>query len=141
VAVARQSRGMRQIATAQPDDLQREPENRPAGLTEQELLARVTSPRARCAGPGVDPDDWFPASTRSGSARAEAARALALCAECAVRAECLELSLRQWDTAGRDGVWGGLLAMERAAVRGRWLAGASVTSLLSVRVSDGVEVS
>ena len=129
MAAARQSRVMRQIAMAQPDDLEREPENRPAGLSEQELLARVTSPRARCASPGVDPDDWFPASTRWRSARAEAARALALCAQCAVRAECLELSLRQWDTVGRDGVWGGLLAMERAAVRGRWLAGASVTSL------------
>lgn len=126
---------------AQPDDVKYEPGSGPAGLTEQELLVRVTSPRARCASPDVDPDDWFPASTRWTSARAEAARALALCAECAVRAECLELSLRQWDTVGRHGVWGGLLEMERAAVRGRWLAGISVTSLLAAQVSDDLEAS
>ena len=42
-------------------------------------------------------------------ARAEAARALAVCAVCPVRAECLELSLRHWASVGQHGIWGGLV--------------------------------
>jgi hypothetical protein len=38
-----------------------------------------------------------------------------------VRDACLELSLRRW-TIGQHGVWGGLVAAERAALRRRWLA-------------------
>jgi hypothetical protein len=37
---------------------------------------------------------------------------------------------------GRQGVWGGLLEVERAAVRKRWLAGVSVVRLL-VRGQEG----
>jgi hypothetical protein len=47
-----------------------------------------------------------------------------------VRAECLEFSMRQWCEVGRHGVWGGLLEVERAAVRKHWLAGVSVVRLL-----------
>jgi hypothetical protein len=39
-----------------------------------------------------------------------------VCTTCLVRAECLELSLRHWDI-GQHGVWGGLVAAERAAWR------------------------
>jgi hypothetical protein len=35
-----------------------------------------------------------------------------------VRAECLALSLRHWEI-GQHGVWGGLVAAERAALRCR----------------------
>ena len=59
-----------------------------------------------------------------------ASHALALCASCPVRAECLELSLRQWHGAGHYGIWGGTLERERRALRRRWLAGVSVTRLL-----------
>jgi hypothetical protein len=38
-----------------------------------------------------------------------------------VRGACLELSLRRW-TIGQHGVWGGLVAADRAALRRRWLA-------------------
>ena len=103
----------------------------PAQLTDRQLLERVTSRQARCVGADVDPDAWFPVATRWQQARAEAAPALALCAACPVRAECLELSMRQWGEAGRHGVWGGLLEGERAALRARWLVGACVVRLLA----------
>jgi hypothetical protein len=48
-----------------------------------------------------------------------------------------ELSMRQWDQAGRHGVWGGLLEAERATVRTRWLVGASVVRLLAGGREDG----
>jgi hypothetical protein len=104
--------------------------DRPADLTDRQLLVRVTSPLARCTSGGADADDWFPVATRWSRARAEAARALALCAKCPVRSDCLELSMRQWDGAGRYGVWGGLLEAERAAIRKEWLSGVSASRLL-----------
>jgi WhiB family redox-sensing transcriptional regulator len=79
----------------------------------------------------VDPDEWFPVATDWKKARVEAAHALALCAGCPVRAECLELSLRQWGQAGRYGVWGGLLEAERATARKQWLTGITVGRLLA----------
>ena len=66
---------------------------------------------------GLDPDESFPVSSRKEVARREAARAIAVCMACPVRAECLELSLRHWDI-GQHGVWGGLVVAERVALRG-----------------------
>jgi hypothetical protein len=63
-------------------------------------------------------------------ARTEAARALAVCAVCPVRAECLELSMRVWDAGGQHGIWGGLVEADRASARAGWLAGTPVTALL-----------
>ena len=40
---------------------------------------------------------------------------------CPVRSQCLALSLRHWDI-GQYGVWGGLVAAERAGLRSRMLA-------------------
>jgi hypothetical protein len=71
---------------------------------------------ARCAGSSLDPDQWFPVSVEIGKARQEAAAAITVCTTCVVRAECLALSLRHWDI-GQHGVWGGLVAAERAAWR------------------------
>jgi WhiB family transcriptional regulator, redox-sensing transcriptional regulator len=102
----------------------------PASLTDEELSGCVMSPLARCAVTAIDPDEWFPVATTAKAARAEAAHALALCGECPVRAECLELSLRHWLAVGRYGIWGGLVEAERAAVRREWLAGTEVTTLL-----------
>ena len=79
------------------------------------LRAQVTS-YARCADSGLDPDQWFPVSVDPASARQEAALAIAVCAGCLVRSECLVLSLRHWDL-GRHGVWGGLVAADRARLR------------------------
>jgi hypothetical protein len=92
----------------------------PAQLTDMALAAEVTR-KARCADGTVDPDEWFPASTGAEAARREAARAIAICMACPVRGACLELSLRHW-TIGQHGVWGGLVAADRAALRRRWLA-------------------
>ena len=41
---------------------------------------------------------------------------ITVCTACVVRAQCLALSLRRWDV-GRYGVWGGLVAAERMALR------------------------
>jgi K+-sensing histidine kinase KdpD len=86
-------------------------------LTDDDLWARVAG-QARCAGSGLDPDQWYPVSTESAQARHEAAAAIAVCASCPVRAQCLELSLRHWDI-GQHGVWGGLVATDRADLRRR----------------------
>ena len=91
-----------------------------AQLTDGALAAEVTR-KARCADGTVDPDEWFPVSTEAEAARREAADAIAICTACPVRGACLELSLRHW-TIGQHGVWGGLVAADRAALRRRWLA-------------------
>jgi len=90
-------------------------------LTDGALWARVAR-QARCADSGFDPDQWYPVSIEPAQARHEAAAAIAVCASCPVRAQCLELSLRHWDI-GQHGVWGGLIATDRAYLRRRWPAG------------------
>ena len=57
-----------------------------------------------------------PVSVEIDKARREAAAAITVCTTCVVRAECLALSLRHWEI-GQHGVWGGLVAGERAAWR------------------------
>jgi WhiB family redox-sensing transcriptional regulator len=84
-------------------------------LADQALWNQVTS-KARCADRVLDPDDWFPVSIDVEIARRQAADAIAICANCPVRAECLALSLRYWQV-GQHGVWGGLVPVERAALR------------------------
>ncbi len=103
----------------------------PAGLTNEELHDFVVSPLAACADTALDPDEWFPIATAAARARAEASAALAVCAGCPVRAECLELSLRQWSGVGRHGIWGGLVEADRLSLRREWLKGVPVTTLLS----------
>ena len=66
--------------------------------------------RAACR--AEDPEAFFP--EWDSAARA----AQAVCAGCPVRAQCLELSLRHWDI-GQHGVWGGLIATDRAYLRRR----------------------
>jgi hypothetical protein len=88
--------------------------------TDRALWARVIG-HARCTGSSLDPDQWFPVSVEIGKARREAAAAITVCTTCLVRTECLALSLRHWDI-GQHGVWGGLVAGERAALRRRRLA-------------------
>jgi len=109
-----------------------------AQLTDRALAAEVTT-KARCAEGALNPDEWFPVSTEADAARREAAAAIAICTACPVRGACLELSLRHW-AIGQHGVWGGLVAAERAALRGRWLASAQeygrVLSILD-RIWDG----
>jgi hypothetical protein len=91
-----------------------------AQLTDRALAAEVTT-KARCAEGSLEPDEWFPVSIGAEAARREAAAAIAICTACPVRDACLELSLRRW-TIGQHGVWGGLVAAERVALRRRWLA-------------------
>jgi hypothetical protein len=90
-------------------------------LTDDALRARVAR-QARCADSGLDPDQWYPVSIEPAQARHEAAAAIAVCTSCPVRAQCLELSLRHRDT-GQHGIWGGLVATDRAHLRRRRPAG------------------
>lgn len=74
--------------------------------------------QALCARSGLDPDLWFPVSPVPDRARHEAGRAIAICMACLVRHQCLRISLKYWDV-GQHGIWGGLVAAERAALRAR----------------------
>ena len=102
----------------------------PADLTVERLTEFVMSPLAGCVGSDVSTDEWFPVATRPAAARAEGARALARCAVCPVRTECLELSMRIWHDGGQHGIWGGLVEADRAEARRGWQAGAPVKALL-----------
>ena len=77
------------LMVSRPRHVRREPHD----LTDGELAGRVYR-LARCAGSRVDPDDWFPVTRDMAKARDEAAHAIAVCARCPVRPDCLELSLR-----------------------------------------------
>jgi WhiB family redox-sensing transcriptional regulator len=57
----------------------------------------------------ADPELFFPVSATVG-ARAEIARAKALCADCPIRQRCLDYAL---DTQQPHGVWGGRTEEER----------------------------
>jgi hypothetical protein len=89
----------------------------PGPFADQPSWARLIR-NARCADAGLDPDQWFPVSTEARQARHEAAAAIAICNSCLVRTRCLALSLQHWDI-GKHGVWGGLVAAERAQLRRR----------------------
>ncbi len=61
---------------------------------------------------GADPDLFFPPR----GARRVTQRAMAICEDCPVRAECLASALEVWWI---QGVWGGLSATERKVLRKR----------------------
>jgi WhiB family redox-sensing transcriptional regulator len=115
------------LTTARPhlDLVRREP----GGLTEGELAGRVYQ-QARCAVSRIDPDQWFPVAMDVIRARDQAADAIAVCAACPVRADCLEFALRHGSGLGAHGVWGGLVEGERLSLRRRWLAGTTVAEFL-----------
>lgn len=77
--------------------------------------------QALCTDSSLDADEWFPVSPGALQARREAAAAIAICQACPVRSQCLALSLRHWDI-GQHGVWGGMVAAERAGLRRQMLA-------------------
>jgi hypothetical protein len=84
---------------------------------DRRLWAQVVR-HARCADSSLHPDAWFPVSIEPAKARHEAAAAIAICASCLVRDQCLTLSLRHWEI-GQHGIWGGLIAADRARLRRR----------------------
>jgi len=106
------------------------PPGGPAGLSDRQLTDRLAGPLVKCASGSTHPDVWFPHAQAPARARAEAAAALALCVQCLLRAECLEVSMRQWATVGRHGIWGGLVEAERAALYPAWRAGVPASALL-----------
>ena len=78
----------------------------PHDLADRELLGRVYR-LAWCASSVLDPDDWFPVAQQAAKAQDQAGHAIAVCARCPVRPDCLELSLRYAAGIGAHGVWGG----------------------------------
>ncbi len=76
----------------------------------------------------MDPDAWYPVA-RGQRARVQAAHAIAVCSRCPVRLECLEMSMRHWETGGQHGIWGGLMESERMTVYTAWRAGTPITGL------------
>jgi hypothetical protein len=91
--------------------------------------------QARCADSEVDADQWFPVSADAETARREAADAIAVCQACPVRSLCMALSLRHWDI-GQHGIWGGLVAADRASLRQQLLTH-TATSLWYSRDAGG----
>jgi len=89
----------------------------PGAFSELASWARVTR-NARCADASLDADQWFPVSVEADRARQKAAAAIAICSTCMVHAQWLALPLRDSDI-GQHGVWGGVVAAERAALRRR----------------------
>jgi len=71
---------------------------------------------AACSNTRLNPDDWYPVSVSVAAARREAAAAIAVCAACPVRGECLEFALRN-RAIGQFGVWGGTVPAEREKLR------------------------
>src|SRR6516225_3018977 len=92
---------------------------------------------ARCADSGLDPEAWFPVSAKPAAARREAAAAIAVCTICLVRVQCLKLSLRHWDI-GQHGIWGGLVAADRARLRRLLSTGHGWRRGTTVAASEGV---
>jgi hypothetical protein len=84
--------------------------------TTDRMLWLLVVERGACSTSGLSPDDWYPVSAPAQAARREAAPAIAVCSDCPVRGECLELALRNW-TVGRHGVWGGTVPAEREQLR------------------------
>jgi WhiB family transcriptional regulator, redox-sensing transcriptional regulator len=61
----------------------------------------------------ADPDLFFPVSS-SGKALEQAAQAIAICARCRVRRECLAFAVK---THQMHGVWGGMSEQDRYRLR------------------------
>ena len=84
-------------------------------------LSLLMVEQGACSTSELSPDDWYPASASAEAARREAAGAIAVCADCRVREQCLELALRNW-AVGQHGVWGGTVPAERERLRGARVA-------------------
>ena len=76
------------------------------------MPSRDVTWRARAACRDIDTSWFFPDS----EVNADVAPALAVCASCPVREECLEFALT---TRQDDGVWGGTTEAERKRIRRR----------------------
>lgn len=77
--------------------------------------ALVTDWKARAACAGYANTYFFPSTESSPEI---AGRAKAICAECPVRADCLEYAFETNQVAG---IWGGTTEEERRSLRRKWL--------------------
>jgi hypothetical protein len=86
-----------------------------ARLSSRDLQSR-TERQGLCTRDPDHADDWFLPEPHATSRRARAAyerEAERLCGPCPVRAECLELALRNEAERASWGVWGGLAPWQR----------------------------
>jgi Transcription factor WhiB len=111
----------------------RRPDTPADALVGNQAWARVIR-QARCTDSSLDADEWFPISPGAQEARREAAAAIALCRACPVRSQCLAISLRHWDI-GQHGVWGGMVAAERASLRRQMLGDRADAPRLPTRLA------
>jgi Transcription factor WhiB len=90
-------------------------------LPAAELERIVHAAERPCAAPGADPEDWFPAEPGSGyQPRARAryeSRALALCRDCPVAIECLELAMLREGPQRGHGISGGTTPWQRQEIK------------------------
>jgi WhiB family redox-sensing transcriptional regulator len=76
------------------------------GEHEPDGTVKRWQPLALCL--GHDPDLWFPTDSDGG------ARALSICAACAVRVDCLAWALENNE---KEGIWGGVSPRKRQRIR------------------------
>ena len=90
-------------------------------LPAAELERLVHAAERPCAAPGANPDAWFPVEPGSGYRPRARARyetqALALCRECPVAVECLEMALLREGPARGHGVFGGTAPWQRQRIK------------------------
>lgn len=90
-------------------------------LPAAELERLVHAAQRPCVAPDATPEDWFPAEPGSGyQPRARVlyeSRALALCRDCPVALECLELTLLREGPARGYGIFGATAPWQRQAIK------------------------
>ncbi len=84
---------------------------------------------AACAGMG--PDAFFPSSEMDYGSEGAVREAKAVCTQCPVRLHCLAEALR---FSSLHGIWGGLTASERRALKQRRGRAYQITPLTSVGI-------
>ena len=114
--------------------------DRPADLTDRQLMVRVTSPQARCANDGADADDWFPVATRAEPGPRRGGPGAGVVRD--VPGTFRLPGAVHAAVGRRRALWrrGGLLEAERAAIRKEWLSGVSVSRLLDTRTAEASQL-
>jgi WhiB family transcriptional regulator, redox-sensing transcriptional regulator len=77
------------------------------------MIEYATEWRAASACLNTDPDVFFPVAVGSAASK-QVARAMRICAGCAVRQQCLDFAMRSGE---KDGIWGGTTPEERVRAR------------------------
>ncbi|GEM_PF-1971394 len=98
------------------------------GPSPRELATPRWAARARCVHLETEPEAWFPRDMSTG-----ARDAIAICARCPVRRECLAAALTFGDEYG---IWGGTTAADRALMADRLRHGTPLGAVLDDALAD-----